>query len=177
MTQRQNGYSLIELIIALAIMGILATMVMANFRAGEKQRNTQLGADAIMTALRTAQNYSQSGKKTSNTNTSCQTAQYYYVDFNSSTQYSLNALNNCSTTDTIQVYTLPRNIRFRSATVDGVSAAADLKVLYTPPFAKTTASRDSGPASAYSQILITIESSDAKYSKTVTANGISGSIQ
>jgi prepilin-type N-terminal cleavage/methylation domain-containing protein len=170
----RKGFTLIELIVVLFMMAMLSTIMLANFRAGQRQRSVQLAADTLVNAFRTAQSYTLSGKKIGN----C-APKYYYVTLTYSTAYTLFALDSCGGTDTIQTYNLPVNVKFRSGQikVEGASASANAKIYFTPPFAKITASRDGGAAAAIAQATFILESSDGSVSKTVTVDGVSGKVE
>ncbi len=57
----KSGFTLIELMIIVAIVGILTTVSVTNFQAGQEDEALRIGALRIADGLRTAQNYAQSG--------------------------------------------------------------------------------------------------------------------
>ncbi len=178
-----SGFTLVELIIVIAITALISTISIANFRKGEKQKQVVLGADVVINAIRNAQNYAQAGKATTNSNAACRTPQYYFVTLNYSSQITLSALNNNTSAcgilpDTIQTYSLPVNTRIRAAglTLNGTAATANLVIRFLPPFAKILAGRDGADPASFTAANIVVESTDASSSKTVIIDGVSGRI-
>ena len=56
-----TGFTIIEILIIVAIIGIMATMSVTNFQAGREDEALRIGALRIAEGLRSAQNYAQSG--------------------------------------------------------------------------------------------------------------------
>jgi len=57
----KSGFTLIEMLVALAIFGILSSFLLVNFRANSIGRNFKLEIDKISSALLTAQTMAQAG--------------------------------------------------------------------------------------------------------------------
>jgi len=56
-----TGFTLTELLVVIALVGILAVMVMVNFRRGEHSNNLRQASTALLQDLRLAQNYTIGG--------------------------------------------------------------------------------------------------------------------
>jgi prepilin-type N-terminal cleavage/methylation domain-containing protein len=57
-----HGFTLIEIVITTAMFTILATMVIANLRAGERSRNVRVAGDTVLSVLRQVQYSSLAGE-------------------------------------------------------------------------------------------------------------------
>src|ERR1051325_6905086 len=75
------AFTIIELLISIAIISLLTTVSLTYYRNGEKSKRVSIAEDSVMTSLRSAQSYVQSGKSTNNPNPQCTKAQYYYMTF------------------------------------------------------------------------------------------------
>ena len=180
--KKSFGFTLVELIIVIFIMALLSTLSIANFHNGQRQRAVAIAADTVSNALLNAQNFTLAGKKTNNANASCRAVAAYYVNFftASPTTFSLYALNNCLTNDTIETYTLPANTRIKTngLKLGGSTAQTQLGVIFVPPFATLKALFDSPgpPYNTFSTAQIIVESNDGSVSRTVIVDGLSGRI-
>jgi prepilin-type N-terminal cleavage/methylation domain-containing protein len=174
----KNGFTLIELMVVTVLIVMMTTLVLANYRQGEKSRKVGLTVDAIVSALTAAQNNALTGKATSNSTGACRVPQSYYVTFNYTTQYSMYALNNCGGTDLIENFTLPQGVRIKESGLIAESSAvgANLSVSFIPPYGNLKIARDSGSFNPFQTASIIIETVEGSISQTVTIDGISGRI-
>jgi prepilin-type N-terminal cleavage/methylation domain-containing protein len=60
-TKNIAGFTIAELLVVIALVGILAVMVMVNFRSGEHSNNLRQAGTALLQDLRLAQNYTIGG--------------------------------------------------------------------------------------------------------------------
>lgn len=96
-----SGFTLIEVMIVVAIIGITSAMIFVTFSGQRQTRNTERAAREVLAALREAQNYALSGRAgTINENNS-----YYGVNFTAGAAYSL-----VSSSGTISSYSLKNGI-------------------------------------------------------------------
>jgi prepilin-type N-terminal cleavage/methylation domain-containing protein len=175
------GFTLIELIVVIFIIGMLSTVMMANFRAGEKQKRVQLGADQTLSAMRTLQNVVLSGKQIG----SCPATPNYYA----SVAYSSSSVNLYCSGIVFQTIKMPSDVRIKASSISIVTslstntAANGALIFIAAPFASMKAcpsqSGDTclsgiGSEAAFQTISFIIESLDQKFSRTITINGISG---
>ena len=180
--QSNAGFTIIELVVAMGITLILATVILANFRTGERSRRVQFAADQIVQDFRSIQNSVQTGAVQLN-NPACPKGKipdnlYVTIQANS-TGYDIKATDKCLNSNFIvRNSVLPQQTRIKSLTFDG-SPASLVTVKVNPPFAvmKACFGSDCNPVSAFTEIKIIVESSaDSSLSRTVTVNGLSGQI-
>lgn len=174
----EQGFTLIEMVVVTAVIAIIAGISVANFRAGEKQKRAQIAVDTVINSIRNTQNFTLTGKNTTNANAGCRVPQYYYVIFGYSTTYSISAYNNCGTFDLIQTDLLPPNthIKANGLVLDSVVATTNLSIVFYPPFGAMKAGIDSGAYGTFTTATITVENTDGSVSKTATMDGVAGRI-
>lgn len=87
-----NGFTIIELIIVISIMGLMATLLVASFNATRSRRNLTLAANELVTNLRKTQSYALSARDITND----LPAKYYILqfDFTMPNQYQILAIDN-----------------------------------------------------------------------------------
>lgn len=197
--RKSAGFTLIELIIVTFVVAIVAAALIANFRSGEKQKRVNLSRDTIITALRTAQNYSLSGKQIpppgqatevrgSSRCANNSAAVSYWVEFPSSgTTFSIMAEDTCGAIINVQSYSLVQRTMFSSTapytldTGSGASNRTSLAVRFLPPFGNMTATATANPLAnnfaAFTTGTVNISFTDGTRPLTVTIDGISGRIQ
>ncbi len=102
---RAHGFTLIEVLIVVAIIGIVSAMILVTFSGQRQTRNLERAAREVLATLREAQNYALSGRAgaISENNT------YYGVQIASATAYSVVA-----SSGTIASYTLKSGVTFSS---------------------------------------------------------------
>ena len=172
------GFTLIEISIVSVIVILITSVSLANYKAGERGRRVAIGADGISTALNLGVSYALTGKETNNVQANCRTPQYYYLVFGYTNSYTLNAVNNCGGIDRIQTFYLPDRTRIGGMSIEDVSAASGMSILFSIPFGRTQAFKDA-EVNYNSYIVSTINvvsTEDAGVSRTVRIDGISGSI-
>jgi len=187
-------FSLIEFAIVSLIMGMLTTVMLANFRTGEKSKRVQLAADALVNTSRLAQSYSLSGKQIPNTaivqsGTRCAngdtTAAFYRIMFTApGSNIDIIAEDKCAATFLIERYTLPPFTRVATNGITLVtcnpacptsSTPGTLRIQFSPPFARMTAS-SGGAYQTFTYATFRLESNDGARTKTVRIDGVSGRI-
>jgi prepilin-type N-terminal cleavage/methylation domain-containing protein len=194
MKRHQNGFTLIELVIVMAMTALIATVMLANFRNGDKSKRVGLAADGIVNVARLAQNYAISGKQiagnlTAASGTRCPTdytAAYYEVDLDqSSGNVNLYAVDKCGAVFQIDSYPMASGAHIKNNSISrtlctptcSTSTFSTMAVRFTPPFGKSTAGVIAGPIFLeFSSIDLVVESTDGARSKSVKIDGISGRI-
>lgn len=182
--QKSNGFTLIELLIAIAIMGILAAITLAGFHEGNKERAVVLGSDTIVTAIRTAQNYSLNPQpiEASTCATDKLPVEYRLVFSSSTNTILLRATDKCAVQSAVVTFTLPANVRVASGNnlkIDAAGVGAGggiLRLKFTPPFAKLSGSLNGGIYNAFVQSTIKVESNDGAFSRQINVDGITGRV-
>ncbi len=172
------GFTLIEMLIVIAIISTIAGVSVSNFRAAEKQKRAAIAVDSVVNSIRNAQNFTLTGKSTNNANAACRVPQYYFVTFSYSNSYTLSAFNNCNTTDQIETYTLPVNTQIKASGLSlGVLIGnTNLVMAFYPPFGTMKAALDNAVYSTFTTAQIIVQTIDGSASKTVQVDGVSGRI-
>jgi len=182
------GFTLIELMVVVAIMGIMATVLVINLAGQRAGRDVKIAQNQLVSSIRQAQSYTLSSR----TLPGGQSVQFYALKFDLSkpTQYTLEAIYNVSTgalLQDIQTINLPTNIQIatitpatypividRSPASDAVNQPGNSPYLQTPtcalivfaaPFGKVLFNGGCVPSSPGS-MPYTIQSSD-DYEKIV----------
>lgn len=187
--KNQKGFSLIEIVIVLFIIGVLSAVLVVSFRTGEKQRSVNASADIIINAVRNAQNYTLASKSI---DTTCvhngandkSPASYRAVLDAGTNSVKLTAEDKCGNIYEIETYRLPERARIKgngtSVTISGSTTNYEaVQVKFTTPFAVTTVATSTfitAPFVSYQTVGVVVESSDSSVSKTITVDGISGRI-
>lgn len=172
------GFTLVELMISVFILVSVSTIVLANYRAGDRTRRVALAADGVVNAVRLAQNYALAGRQIPTTSCANQAAKNYRISFSSSSAYTVYAQDNCSNNLYVtQAYTLPTNVQMRSGELRlNNSPVGTLSIMFTPPFGNLTASGNGGSFAAFTNASIGVESQGGQTVKTVIVDGVSGRI-
>ncbi len=146
--QSQKGFTLIELIVVLAIMGVMAGAMVLNLNVNRAQRDIKIAQSQLVTNIRKVQSYTLSSRAAS----SGQSVQYYLMkfDFTKPTQYEIQAMYNVKSSPQYLIRTetisLPPGIRFATSSAAVVKRQNDpttqtpsscALVAFALPFAKT----------------------------------------
>lgn len=173
------GFTIIELVVSIAIMATLTTIILANFRSGERSRRVQFAADQIVQDFRSIQNSVQTGAVS--LNTTCAQgkipANLFITIPTGAVGYDIMARDKCGSAFSVRTSTLPAQTRITSLSLNN-STANSVTVRTDPPFATLRAcvNASCSPAS-FSEVKITVGlSTDASISREVTVNGLSGQI-
>jgi prepilin-type N-terminal cleavage/methylation domain-containing protein len=175
---KQKGFTLIELTVSIFILVILSTVVVANYRQGEKRRRAALVSDGIVNAVRLAQNYALSGKQIQATSCPNKSAQSYQISFDNSNSYVLYAEDNCSNPlFEVQRFTLLPQIQIRPSElkINGAQVTT-LSLKFTLPYGQVTASGNGGAFASFTSANVGVETTDSSHFKVMTVDGVSGRI-
>lgn len=172
-----SGFTLIEMLVVIFMIGIISTISITNFRAAERSKRVLLASDIVVNAIRNTQNFTLTGKNNPGTASNCQTPRYV-VNILYPNRLTIYEWNSCGGYDQVETFTLPANTRFQAngLKLNGVNAAIAVAFYFTPPFASMTAQADSGGKIVFTTATLTVESTDGVVSKTVTVDGVSGRI-
>jgi prepilin-type N-terminal cleavage/methylation domain-containing protein len=196
--KNQKGFTLIEMLVVIFILALVSTAMIYQFREGDKQKRVNLSADAVSLALRTAQNYTLSGRQIPPSAQAPRVrgaarctgaavnnaASAYWVEFNSSSPtFNLMALDDCGAIMRIQSYQLTGRTSFRTANpfVTVVGPVNNLAVRFDPPFGNMTIATILNPAATdfdtFTTTTLHIQSEDGTRERAITVDGVSGKIE
>lgn len=112
MFQIHKGFTLIEVLVVIAIIGIVSSLIISSLSTQRLSRETDRGAHEFGSQLRSAQNYALAGRSTGLTQENC----YYGVRLTSATTFSLvhyyRVGGNCDTSTVLSSMTLPNGVQF-----------------------------------------------------------------
>lgn len=183
--QPNSGFTLIELIISMAVVSLVAAATIASFRNGEKNQSLASASDLITNAARNAQNFALTSKQIANSTCVLNTILTkdpvsYVIFFTPSQTQQLYGIDKCGTANLIESYSLPPKIQVQSNgyRLNGAAVAA-LQIKFTPPFATMTASSNTtinqGVFNLFAAGSVIVEVAGGQ-AKTVVVDGISGRI-
>jgi len=174
MNKDQLGFNLIELIVAIAIFGIMATAVTVNLRrGGASGQEVQLQANNIASILRESQVKALSGEPFNGSVptggygvriTECSTppcAISLFADTNNNFTYD-------SATEEIQTVSLGRGVL-----IDSVSIGSPLDIIFKPPRPFICFGNE---CSGIGEVVITLTNPQGGGDRTITINQVSGRI-
>lgn len=182
----KKGFTLIELIIAVAMMAMLSAITISNFRSAEKQKRLAFASDILVNAIRSGQNFGLTSKQIPTSNCivgsiSGKSAKSFIVQIGNSQALTLYAIDKCDVANVLEAYTIPQGTRIKanSLTLDA-NPVSDLQIKFTPPFSIQTASSSAtvnqGAFASFNLANVSVELLDGSASKTVIIDGISGKI-
>jgi type II secretory pathway pseudopilin PulG len=195
--RRQKGFTLIELMIIVFVMAMVGGALIVNFRQGEKQRRVNLMRDMVISALRSAQNYTLSGRQIPPPGQATHVrgparcvndnaALSYWVEFTTATAFDIMAQDRCGAVIRMETFAAVAQTQFagstpyRLTTSLGSADSGSMAVRFTPPFGSMTAATTSGPVpgsfASFVGATITVEFQDGERQRTVNVDGISGRI-
>ena len=112
-----KGFTLIELIVVIGILGLLLSAVIANYAGQRVPRNLRIAQNELVTNLRKVQSYTLSSRNLPGN----QAAQYYVLKFDTSTpgRYNIYGIYNVNNPpaqlQNLETINLPQNIRLASS--------------------------------------------------------------
>lgn len=172
MIKSQKGFNLVELLVAISIFGILATIVTANIRGGSSGRELDLQAENITSLLRDAQVRSLSGQPEGGQVPSggygvhldvCTTPPCSVTLFaDSDADFTFDASEEISVQSLGSVVTIPT-----------LSTGTSMDVLFKPPRPFICFSDE---CSGVGQGTITVGNTSSSATKTITVDQVSGRI-
>lgn len=180
------GFTLIELVIAIAIIALISAISISNFRQGERQKRLAFAAESVTNALRNTQNLTLTSKQIEASSCTIgvindKAPASYILVFAPSKPAMLYGVDKCGTVHTIDTYDLPYNTRYQAGGyLLNSNPVSTLQIKFQPPFSVMTASTDAsvnlGVFNSFNNISLKVEPVSGSGSRTVTIDGISGRI-
>lgn len=173
MNRFSSGFTLIELIVAIGIFGLLATLSVANIRGGSTQQEVRLQADSLSALLREAQVRSLSGTPFEGNFPvggygvhleTCSTppcSPVLFADSNANFAYD-------GASEAVETLSLGTSV-----TLDTISTGSPSDIVFKPPRPYICVSAE---CSGVGEVVITLETVEGNRTAQVTVNQISGQI-
>jgi prepilin-type N-terminal cleavage/methylation domain-containing protein len=167
---KSAGFTLIELMVVIAVMVILYSVLTINLTSNRSPLNLQIAADQLVTNIKEAQSYTLSSRLLP----SGQSAQYYLIKFNlaTSTQYTIQAIYNVDSQPQlidVETVNLPANIILAvknplviNSNGTNMKPASCALISFATPYAQLLLQSGCNP-SGYQKTPYTIQSSDDYY--------------
>lgn len=175
----QRGFTLIEMLVVVFIMALLSSISIANFRNGERHKRVAIAVDTVTNAIRSAQNYTLSGKEISDpSNPTCRRPIAYFTRITDAGVITLYGVTSCATV-AIETYPLPvaTQIQANGLKINGATGGNSyLDIRFTAPFALVTAGGNVTSQASFTEATITLESTQASITDMVLVDGVSGRI-
>ncbi len=163
----QLGFTLAEMIVSVFILALLASIIIANYRAGQKQVNLQNAVNQLASDLRLAQNYTLAGKEEASGNfpqggwgihlANGSNAYILFADSNGNYAYDAG--------EGFKTLALPAKTNINALTVGG-SDSSPLDIVFEPPDPTTYIA---GLANN-NEAEITLQEADSGQTKKISVN-------
>jgi prepilin-type N-terminal cleavage/methylation domain-containing protein len=195
----QSGFTLMELLVVISIMGLVASIFIVNFAAQRGPRNLRIAQNELVTNIRKIQSYTLASR----TSPGGKGVKYYYLqlrtDSPNNASYPIKSIDSDYSVESIETINLPSGIVVQLSTgspqglqlAQPVGATATYptctQIAFGAPFGKVyldsscsmpTLATDvsSLVALANSQLTITLLDTATNTTKTIVVNGISGAV-
>ena len=162
----EKGFTLIEMIIVIVIIGIVAAIVVPSYNQARNNKDLLLGREQVSSDIRMAQNYSYNTLKFG---VSFPEGGYgIHFDIGDPKKYiifadvSSDQIYNAAT-EKFQEIELPRSVEISSITVNDVTAVNSVDVVFKPPYGKVFIKSGEN---LYAKLEIEIKNSDGE-TKTI----------
>lgn len=184
----QTGFTIIELLVVLSIMGIFLTLILANYAGTRGKRDLKIAQVELATNIRKVQSYALASR-----NTDVGAVKYYFLRFqeNNPGQYLIFAIQNDTETITlVETVNLPQGITISSIDyTQPIGGSAEkttcVEVAFALPFNKMYADPEctidllaqgtTDPDDyANAQVVINLRDAQSVTTKTVSINGVTG---
>jgi prepilin-type N-terminal cleavage/methylation domain-containing protein len=189
------GFTLIELIVVIALFAVLATLIMVNYAGTRGARNLKIAENQMVTNIRKTQSYVLSAR-----NINGSPAKFYAVkfDLNASSYVIQSVDTNYAFNATLETISLPQGITISSIvdTNSGgtASSRSTVQLAYATPYAKlyTYSSADclaqgsflaaiQNPACLLTltdrRVAVTLRDNSSAATRTVTVYGVTGKVE
>ncbi len=196
---KQKGFTLIELIVVIALMAVIATLFLANYNGLRGPRNLKIAQNLLATNIRKTQSYILSARNVVAGGTT--PAKYYGLQFTAnSTQYVIQSIDtNYNLNSALETVALPGGITISSiqyVSSSGVTNnTSSLQLAFASPYAKLLTYNAGADCTTFANLvaavqnagcvltlsdrntIITLRDSASSTIRTVTVHGASGTVE
>jgi prepilin-type N-terminal cleavage/methylation domain-containing protein len=179
-----RGFTLIELVVTIAIMVLMLSLTITNFNGSQQSRNSQLAESTLVSDLHKIQTFSLNSANS--TNGLPASSWSVNLDLSTSSYYTLQVTDNSvvPSTATYALTQLPKDVsfsQFQITTSSGVCFnASTLNIIFTVPYGRILMSYTGTPCGGGQQTTVTREANDIAnidfLNNIVYVNGIAGNI-
>lgn len=179
-----RGFTLIELVVTIAIMVLMLSLTITNFNGSQQARNSQLAESTLVSDLHKIQTFSlNSANSTDGLPASSWSVD---LDLSAPTYYTLQVTDNSVVpgTATYALTQLPKNVSFSQLQITTSSGAcfnaSTLNIIFTVPYGRILMSYTGTPCSGGQRAIVSREANDIaniNFSNNIVyVNGIAGNI-
>lgn len=170
-----GGFSLIELIVVISITTMVGSLMLANFKQGQKTQAVRASADAVVSSLREMQNKTLAGEK----HPSGQPARAFgwqVVTGNTGQFNTFSEENGPSNKQILETIKLEKNVQISNIVI-GSTNATGLEVRFFPPFGAIAMTGASYTEAEDLVVRFDITYPSTSISRRITVDGITGRIE
>lgn len=176
--KEKNGYTLIELLLVVAITGIMAAVLVPQYTKEQRKKSLSYGRTQIINDLRYTQDVTLSGMSFPGATVTSkggygiyvrQNASYYYIygDLDKSGDYTASA-EGTANDERVERVDLPSGVKVKEISIDAIGGRSSVSYICVPPYGK---GKINGSDSSKTKITLVGTDPSTVLSVTISATG------